>query len=136
MQRTNKLILAFAALAALEAIGFAAEYANFKTSSGEIKVKKLDCDYFDAKSTSGDIYLEFQNAPIAKSTASASSGSLTIVMPEDASFEVASHSSSGTFKNKFSNNKFVPRDPYHEKINGGGPLLDLSTTSGNIELEY
>ena len=120
----------------IEVNGFAAEYTSFKTSSGEITVKKLDCDYFDAKSTSGDIYLELLNAPVAKSNASASSGEITIVMPEDASFDVDSHSSSGTFKNKFSNNKFVPRDTYHEKINGGGPLLNISTTSGNIELEY
>ena len=120
----------------LEVDGFAAEYTSFKTSSGEITVKKLDCDYFDAKSTSGAIYLELSNPILAKSSASASSGSITLVIPENASFEVASHSSSGSFKNKFTNNKFVPRDTYHEKINGGGPLLELSTSSGSIELEY
>ena len=120
----------------LEVTNFAAEYTNFRTSSGEITVKKLDCDYFDAKSTSGDIYLELINAPLAKSCAKSTSGNISVIMPENASFEVASHSSSGTFKNKFTNNKFVPRDTYHEKINGGGPLLELSTTSGSIELEY
>lgn len=120
----------------LEVSNFAAEYVNFKTSSGEITVKKLDCDYFDAKSTSGDIYLELLNATLAKSRASSTSGSINLIMPETASFEVASHSNSGTFKNKFTSNKFVPRDTYHEKINGGGPLIELSTTSGSIELEY
>ncbi len=120
----------------IEVNGFAAEYTSFKTTSGEIEVRKLDCDYFDAKSSSGAIYLELINAPLAKSSVRSTSGSLDIIMPENASFEVSSHSNSGSFKNKFTNNKFVPRDTYHEKINGGGPLLELSTTSGSIELEY
>ena len=120
----------------IEVNGFAAEYTNFKTSSGEIEVKNLDCDYFDAKTTSGEIYLELMNAPIAKSSAISTSGSITLVLPENASFDVASHSNSGTFKNQFTSNKFVPRDTYHEKINGGGALIDVSTTSGSIEIEY
>ena len=120
----------------IELNGFAAEYTSFKTTSGEIEVKQLDCDYFDAKSTSGEIYLELINAPLAKSSATSTSGSINIILPKDASFEVASHSNSGTLKNKFTSNKFVPRDTYYEKINGGGPLLELSTTSGSIEVEY
>jgi hypothetical protein len=120
----------------IEVNGFAAEYTSFKTTSGEIEVKQLDCDYFDAKSTSGEIYLELINAPHAKSSATSTSGSINIVLPKEASFEVASHSNSGTLKNKFTSNKFVPRDTYYEKINGGGPLLELSTTSGSIEVEY
>ena len=120
----------------LEANGFAAEYTSFKTTSGEIDVKQLDCDYFDAKSTSGEISLELINAPLAKSSVITTSGSINILLPKDSSFEVASHSNSGTLKNKFTSNKFVPRDTYHEKINGGGPLLELSTTSGSIEVEY
>ena len=119
-----------------EVNGFAAEYTSFKTTSGEIDVKQLDCDYFDAKSTSGEISLELINAPLAKSSVTATSGSINIVLPKDSSFEVASHSNSGTLKNKFTSNKFVPRDTYYEKINGGGPLLELSTTSGSIEVEY
>ncbi len=120
----------------IEVNGFAAEYTSFKTNSGEIEVKKLDCDYFDAKSTSGEIYLELINAPIAKSSAISTSGSINLVLPKDSSFEVASHSTSGTLNNKFTSNKFVPRDTYHEKINGGGPLIEVSTTSGSIEIEY
>ena len=120
----------------IEVNGFAAEYTSFKTSSGEIEVKNFDCDYFDAKSTSGDIYLELINAPIAKSSAISTSGSINLVLPKDSSFEVASHSTSGTLNNKFTSNKFVPRDTYHEKINGGGPLIEVSTTSGSIEIEY
>ena len=120
----------------IEVNGFAAEYTSFKTTSGEIDVKQLDCDYFDAKSTSGEISLELINAPLAKSSVTATSGSINIVLPKDSSFEVASHSNSGTLKNKFTSNKFVPRDTYYEKINGGGPLLELSTTSGSIEVEY
>ena len=120
----------------LEVEGFAAEYVSFKTTSGEISVKKIDCDYFDAVSTSGEICLEFEKEPIAKSSAKAASGKINLVIPKNASFEIDAHSNSGTYKNEFTNNKFVPRDTYHESINGGGAVIELTTSSGDIEVEY
>ena len=120
----------------IEVDGFAVEYAKFETSSGEITVKNLDCDYFDFSSTSGEQYASLKNAPIAKSKMQASSGDITLIVPKNADFQVDVHSSSGTFKDGFSNNKFVPRETYHERINAGGPLIEINTSSGSIELDY
>ena len=115
---------------------FAVEYAKFKTTSGKISVKNLDCDYFDFDSTSGSQYTTLKNPPLAKSKMETTSGSIDITVPEGSSFEIDVHSNSGTFKDGFSNNKFVPRTPFHERINDGGATIEISTSSGSIELDY
>ncbi|MBP5519809.1 MAG: DUF4097 family beta strand repeat protein [Treponema sp.] len=115
---------------------FAAEYVEFEVTSGRISSTALDCEYFDAQSTSGSIYLELSRAPAAKSQIKSSSGSISLVVPKSANFDIEAHSSSGSFKNDFSNTKFVPRSVYQEKINEGGATIELSTTSGNLSLEY
>lgn len=115
---------------------FAVEYGNFKASSGTISLRRFDSDYFDVETTSGNQYLFLKTAPIAKSKISASSGNIDLVIPKDGDFEVDVHSSSGTFKSTFSNNRLVPRNTFHEKINGGGPVIEISTSSGSISLDY
>ena len=115
---------------------FAVEYAKFNTNSGRITVKNLDCDYFDSETTSGSQYFVLKNAPIAKSNINSTSGSVDLIVPKSADFEVEVHSNSGSFKSGFSNNRFVPRQSFHEKINAGGAVINVSTTSGSIELDY
>lgn len=115
---------------------FGAEYAKFQSTSGEITVKELDCDYFDASTTSGSQYYSLKVAPLAKSNITSSSGSIDLTVPKSADFEIEVHSNSGSFKDGFSNNKFVPRQTFHEKINAGGAVINVSTTSGSIELDY
>ena len=115
---------------------FASEYADFKSTSGSISVKKLDCDYFDAENTSGGISLELENSPIASSSASCSSGDIDIYMPMRAKFTIEASCTSGTFRDKFNNNRMNPRDHYKMDYNGGGSTIKLRTTSGDITLEY
>lgn len=115
---------------------FATEYAHFHSSSGSISVKKLDCDYFDAENTSGGISLELLNAPAATSEAKCSSGDLDVYLPMRAKFTVEASCSSGTFRDKFNNNRVNPRDHYKMDYNGGGSLIKLRTSSGDITLGY
>ena len=115
---------------------YACEYANFNTSSGDISIKKLDCDYFDAESTSGSIALDLKNAPVASSSIESTSGNVDIYLPMRAKFSVDVSSTSGTFRDKFNNNRMNPRDNYTQDYNGGGSTLKFHTTSGNITLDY
>ena len=115
---------------------FASEYAEFVSSSGSISVKKLDCDYFDAANTSGGVLLELKNAPIASSKVECTSGDIDIYVPMRAKFSVDASCSSGTFRDKFNNNRMTPRDIYHMDYNGGGSTIKLQTTSGDITLDY
>ena len=115
---------------------FACEYADFGSTSGEISVKKLDCDYFDAENTSGGISLELINAPIASSSVKCSSGDIELYVPMRAKFTVEASCSSGTFRDKFNNNRMNPRDNYRMDYNGGGSTIKLRTSSGDITLDY
>jgi len=120
----------------IEIDSFAVEYGRFQSNSGRITVKDFDCDYFDTKSTSGSQYIVLKHAPIAKSNLESNSGSIDLIIPKSNSFEIEVHSNSGSFKDGFSNNKFVPRTAFHEKINNGGAVINISTTSGGITLDY
>ena len=115
---------------------FASEYAQFKSTSGGMSIKKLDCDYFDAKNTSGGMSLELENAPSASSSAESTSGDIDLYLPMRAKFSVDVSCTSGTFRDKFNNNRMNPRDSYKMNYNGGGATIRLQTTSGDITLEY
>ena len=115
---------------------FASEYAEFKSSSGSISVKKLDCDYFDAQNTSGGITLELRSEPTASSSIECSSGDIDLYVPMRARFSVDVSCSSGTFRDKFNNNRMNPRDNYRMDYNGGGSTIKLRTSSGDISLDY
>ena len=110
--------------------------ANFKSTSGKISVKKLDCDYFDAGNTSGGLYLELTNAPAATSEATCTSGDIDIYLPVRAKFTVEASCTSGTFRDKFNNNRMNPHDNYKMDYNGGGSTIKLRTSSGDITLDY
>ena len=115
---------------------FASEYADFNSTSGVISIKKLDCDYFDAKNTSGGVSIELESAPAATSSIECTSGDVDLYMPMRAKFSVDVSCSSGTFRDKFNNNRMNPRDNYKMDYNGGGSTIKVRTTSGNITLEY
>lgn len=120
----------------INADDFASEYANFQSTSGGITVKKLDCDYFDAKNTSGGIEMEFLSAPAASSAIQCTSGDVDLYLPMRARFSVDVVSNSGTFRDKFNNNRVEPRNNYTQDYNGGGAEIKIQTTSGDISLEY
>ena len=115
---------------------FACEYARFGSTSGSISIKKFDCDYFDAANTSGGISLELTNAPVAASSLQCSSGDIDLYVPMRDKFSVDVSCSSGTFRDKFNNNRFTPRGGYQMDYNGGGAVIKLRTSSGDVTLDY
>ena len=120
----------------IKASDFASEYASFQSTSGGISVKKLDCDYFDADTTSGGVSIELENAPTASSALESTSGDVNLYLPMRAKFSVDVSCSSGTFRDKFNNNRMNPRDSYKMDYNGGGATIKIRTTSGDITVEY
>lgn len=120
----------------IKADDFASEYAKFSSTSGSISVKKLDCDYFDVDSTSGSITIELKNAPAASSSIGCTSGDVDLYLPLRSKFSVEVSCTSGTFRDKFNNNRMNPRETYKMDYNGGGSVIKLHTTSGDITLDY
>lgn len=65
------------------------------------------------------------------------SGDLTVQLPQQTSFELYAHTSSGSIESKFpitTEGTISPRD-FHGKVGSGGPTVDLRTSSGSIHIE-
>jgi DUF4097 and DUF4098 domain-containing protein YvlB len=65
------------------------------------------------------------------------SGDLTVAIPQQSSFELYAHTSSGSIDSKFPitvQGNISPRD-LHGKVGSGGNLMDLRTSSGTIHIE-
>jgi DUF4097 and DUF4098 domain-containing protein YvlB len=65
------------------------------------------------------------------------SGDLTVAIPQQSSFELYAHTSSGSIDSKFPitvQGTISPRD-LHGKVGSGGNVMDLRTSSGTIHLE-
>ena len=66
------------------------------------------------------------------------SGNVTVDFPKQAAFELVAHTSSGSISTDSDHGITLqgtinPRE-LHGKVNGGGSLVDLSTSSGNIRI--
>jgi lia operon protein LiaG len=93
----------------------------------------------DAECTSGEISIDVAGA-VQPISASITSGSVSIYMPADAAFDIEAKTTSGGFSSDF--NITVPGSRYNSfigedisgTVNGGGPLVSVSITSGNINL--
>lgn len=65
------------------------------------------------------------------------SGDLTVELPQQTSFELYAHTSSGSIDSKFPitmEGTISPRD-LHGKVGSGGPVVELRTSSGSIHIE-
>ena len=65
------------------------------------------------------------------------SGELTVELPQQTSFELYAHTSSGNIESKFPitvEGTISPRE-LHGKVGAGGPVVELRTSSGSIHIE-
>lgn len=106
-----------------------------QASSGNITGQNLACQGFDISTSSGTIGLEFIQAPSLKSTVQSTSGTQYISIPKDSKINLQVTTSSGRFINTFTGEKISSHTNYKEELNGGGPLLKLSSSSGSITLD-
>ena len=104
-------------------------------SSGNITGQNLACQSFNISTSSGTIGLEFVEAPSSKSTIQSTSGTQYISIPEYSKLDLRVTTSSGRFLNTITNEKISSHADYKEEINGGGPLLTLTSSSASITLE-
>lgn len=65
------------------------------------------------------------------------SGDLTVELPQQASFDLYAHTSSGRIESRFpitTEGTISPRE-FHGRVGSGGPTLELRTSSGSIHIE-
>ena len=108
---------------------------TLKATSGTISAKNLLADSFDVSTSSGTIGFELKDAPVSNSSISTASGTLLLSMPKNSPATIKASTSSGSFVNAFTKEKIGSHADYKNSINGGGPLISLSSSSGNITLD-
>ncbi len=90
--------------------------------SGNSTLQKVSADYFEFSATSGNIFVELEQAPQATSMISNVSGKTQLYYPKDSDFQIITFSISGSIKTSDSKKKIT-----------GGPQLTISSVSGRIE---
>jgi DUF4097 and DUF4098 domain-containing protein YvlB len=105
------------------------------TSSGGISVDALSGSLsLDSSSGGADIGFEDLRGPVKMDV---SSGNITLVLPENAAFDVRLKTSSGRIRSDFPvlGDLSNQDEEMRGSVNGGGVLVDLKASSGNISLE-
>jgi hypothetical protein len=130
-----------------------AGWVKASTGSGSIEVEQVAAGDFEGDTGSGRITVSGVRGALRASTGSGSirvdgvpqgawristsSGGISLRLPQNASFEVNARTCSGSITPSHPITLLgrVSKRELRGKVREGGPLLDLSTSSGNIHIE-
>lgn len=123
------------------------------TGSGDVRLTQSGSGDVEVSTGSGTVEVNGVNGGVRIGTGSGNitaqgtpagswrlrtgSGDLTVELPQQTSFELYAHTSSGSIDSRFPitvQGTITPRD-LHGKVGNGGPLVDLRTSSGTIHIE-
>ena len=123
------------------------------TGSGDVRLAQAGSGDVEVSTGSGSVEVNGVNGAVRIGTGSGNisaqgtpagnwrlhtgSGDLTVELPQQTSFELYAHTSSGSIESKFPitvQGTISPRD-LHGKVGSGGPVVDLRTSSGTIHIE-
>lgn len=109
--------------------------ANLDTSGGSIRVERAECGV-RADTSGGSIEVGFYGPMKEASNLDTSGGGITVRVDADAAFNLVADTSGGsvTCELPISEAGHRERDHLEGKVNGGGPVLRLDTSSGNIRV--
>jgi hypothetical protein len=125
---------------------------NASSGSGDVRFEQTAPGDVDISSGSGSVEIKRAKGAVRASTGSGNisaqgdptgewklrtgSGSVDVQFPEQAAYELVAHTSSGSIHSNHEmtvQGTISPRE-LHAKVHGGGPMVDLSTSSGSIEI--
>ena len=136
----------------IRATGVAGEFSG-ETGSGDIHLEQSAAGVVKASTGSGHIELAGVSGPLRADTGSGDitaqgqlrgdwrletgSGSVTINLPENASFDLHAHTDSGRISTKVpvTAQGTISRNDYQGRAGSGGYLLEVKTSSGDIRIE-
>jgi hypothetical protein len=113
----------------------AAGEVKAQTGSGSVRINGLDGE-LTARTGSGDI--EANGHLTGAARLSSGSGSVHLNLTPDAHFQLESSTGSGSIRVHFPNAPQQGEDSRHHlngAVNGGGPVLEARTGSGDIEID-
>lgn len=131
--RTNGSIDATTTNGSIELTGTAGD-AVLHTTNGSVRADDVRGG-FDATTTNGAVRARISD-PIAKAVrAHTSNGSITIQLPTGLKAELRARTSNSSISSDFEVVGSKGKHRLDGTINGGGPLVDLSTSNGAIRVE-
>lgn len=106
---------------------------DVESGSGEIRLRGIHGG-LDAEAHSGSVFVEGIVARDWK--ISSSSGGVTLVLPEDAAFEIDARTSSGhiDLNHPVTVEGRMSQKTIRGTVRGGGPRVEIDTSSGSIEI--
>jgi DUF4097 and DUF4098 domain-containing protein YvlB len=107
---------------------------NVATGSGGMELRGVHGS-LEAKAGSGTITAE--GSPSGAWTVRTGSGSIRLRLPQNASFDLAAHTSSGSISvdQPVTVQGSIGRKEVHGKVRGGGVPVDVETGSGSIDIQ-
>jgi DUF4097 and DUF4098 domain-containing protein YvlB len=107
---------------------------DISTGSGNLEVSGVDGSL---RARTGSGHITAGGNPSGEWTIHASSGGITIHLKPNAAFDLDAHTSSGhiTVNHPLTVMGAISQKSMRGKVRGGGPLLNLSTSSGSITVE-
>ncbi|HEV8383662.1 MAG TPA: DUF4097 family beta strand repeat-containing protein [Candidatus Acidoferrales bacterium] len=126
---------------------------NGSTGSGDVAVQQSAAGDVEVETGSGSIEMTGVHGGVRARTGSGSiradgemtgswrlhtsSGSVTVRLPGNAAFDLAARTSSGNIQtaHPITVQGTIGRRELNGKVRGGGPLLEVSTSSGSIHIE-
>ena len=122
-----------------------------RTGSGDVEIVQAAQGGVDVATGSGDVYLSGARGPVRIRAASgdvvaegepagtwtlgASSGDVTVRVPETASFDIDVRTASGDIRTDYSlSGSSFSRHRLQGRVRDGGPLVEVRTSSGSIQI--
>ncbi len=109
--------------------------ARLKTSGGHIKASMIE-GHIDAKTSGGSIDASLPNGIERETTLRTSGGNVSVDLPKDARFTIDASTSAGRASSDFNVpvKHRIPGGKISGDVNGGGPILRLKTSGGNVSV--
>lgn len=106
------------------------------TSGGNISVDEVNGE-ITAKTSGGQISARLARQPAADCLLRTSGGSITVYLADNVSVDLEAETSAGRVETDVEVAAIgsIKKDRLHGKINGGGPLLELDTSAGDIRIK-
>jgi hypothetical protein len=106
---------------------------EISTGSGDIEIRGAKGSM---RATTGSGSIHAEGRPTGEWRLRSGSGDVTAELPRDSAFNVVARSSSGNIEtsHEMTVEGTLSRRQLHGKVNGGGVLVDLSTSSGTINI--
>jgi len=110
---------------------------RLETVSGDVSLDGGTFERIDMKSVSGDLELKAALTPQAVVNGSTLSANIRLALPEKTSADVSMRSFSGSVRSQFGNihEASSERDRMQFKVGSGSARIDLSSFSGDVEIE-